>query len=149
MKISRTIVYAVQATVALSQARCNVPISCRQLADSGQMPERFLLQILRSLVANGVLCSVMGSSGGYYLARTPEEITLLDILDAFDNPLTIPSFPELPGLTSTVRDRLVTCVAESSFAARQELEKITLEDLISSSPRSSRFLNRGLKANAG
>jgi Rrf2 family protein len=147
MKISRTIVYALQATIALSEGRRNIPISCRQLAGGGKMPQRFLLQILRSLVAKGVLRSVIGATGGYYLARSPDQITLLQILDAFENPLTVPSIPELPGIAPMARKRLTACVAESAFAARQELEKITIDDLIRSSAQSTQILSGGFSSN--
>ncbi len=55
MKISRTIIYAVQVTIALSEIGRDKPVSSRQLADDGKMPERFLPQILRNLVTHGVL----------------------------------------------------------------------------------------------
>lgn len=58
MKLTRTISYAVQAMIALSELDRSTPVSGRQLADYGKLPEKFLLQILRNLVANGVLCSV-------------------------------------------------------------------------------------------
>ena len=120
--------------MVLARTSPNVPIACRQLAESGQMPERFLLQILRGLVANGVLHSVIGTSGGYYLARSPNQITLLQIFDAFENPLTTPQMPDLPGIDPRVARQLSACVEESAFAARQEFAKLTVADLIRSQP---------------
>jgi Rrf2 family protein len=51
------------------------------------MPDRFLLQILRNLVAHGLLRSTRGVIGGYALARSPEEISLLDIIEAVEGPV--------------------------------------------------------------
>src|SRR5689334_23809119 len=76
MKLSRTVVYAVQATLQLAQADTNGPIPCSQIASDGNMPERFLLQILRHLVTNGIMQSTRGVDGGYSLDRRPEEISL-------------------------------------------------------------------------
>jgi Rrf2 family transcriptional regulator, cysteine metabolism repressor len=129
MKLSRTIVYAIQATVALSEMGRNAPISCRQIADGRKMPERFLLQVLRNLVSHGVLESATGVMGGYYLARPPHKITLLEIMDAFDNPLSTPWVPELPEIMPITHERLVTCFAESTRAARQSLARFTIADL--------------------
>src|SRR5581483_9865662 len=50
MKLSRTVSYAVKAMVALAAAPRESPVCCKNLAESGEMPERFLLQILRTLV---------------------------------------------------------------------------------------------------
>jgi Rrf2 family protein len=51
------------------------------------MPDRFLLQILRNLVAHGLLRSTRGVIGGYALARDPHEISLLDIIEAVEGPV--------------------------------------------------------------
>ena len=51
------------------------------------MPERFLLQILRVLVTHGILKSTRGVEGGYSLSRSPEAISLLEVIEAIDGPL--------------------------------------------------------------
>jgi Rrf2 family transcriptional regulator, cysteine metabolism repressor len=128
MKLSRTVVYAIQATLQLAQTEPNRPIPCRQVASRGNMPERFLAQILHSLVTHGVLESVHGPSGGYYLARAPDTITLLDIVELFDNPLEF-GIPELPGVTAYVQKRLTETLRNTWAAARSELKKLTIADL--------------------
>ena len=67
MKLSRTVGYALQATLQLARARPSQPVPCSRLATEGEMPERFLLQILRNLVAHGILGSTRGVDGGYTL----------------------------------------------------------------------------------
>jgi Rrf2 family protein len=129
MRLSRTIAYAVHAALQLGRAEPRVPIPCSQLSRDGQMPERFLLQILRSLVTHGVLQSTRGVEGGYCLSRPPDDITLRDIVEAFDNPLD-PTLPELAGLNSRVRERLLSTLLCVSSAARRELEKLSLADLL-------------------
>jgi Rrf2 family protein len=129
MKLSRTIVYAIHATLQLSHGERGVPIPCSQLATEGQMPERFLLQILRSLVTRGLLCSTRGVDGGYYLARPAEQISLSDIIEAFDNPLS-PAIPVLDALPPEVRKRLLNSLNGASAAAQNELAKLTMADLM-------------------
>lgn len=60
MKLSRTVAYAVRATIQLAQDPSDRPIPCSKLASEGKMPERFLLQILRNLVTHGILRSTRG-----------------------------------------------------------------------------------------
>lgn len=129
MRLSRTIAYAVAATLELARAEPNCPISCSDLASRGKMPKRFLLQILRVLVRYDVLCSVRGVGGGYYLARAPNDITLLDIFEAFEI-TPRPTVPELPRISGHTRERLMASLAKTSEAWRQELKKLTLADLV-------------------
>ena len=84
MKLSRTVAYAVRATLALAQAESDGPVPCSKLAAEGKMPERFLLQILRSLVTHGILRSTRGVDGGYALVRPAEEISLLEVIEAIE-----------------------------------------------------------------
>ncbi len=88
MKLSRTVMYALQAACQLGVAGLDEPVPSKRLAESGNMPDRFLLQILRNLVAHGLLRSTRGVIGGYTLARTPDEISLLDIIEAVEGPVS-------------------------------------------------------------
>lgn len=136
MKLSRTIAYAIHATLQLAGGERGVPIPCSQLATEGKMPERFLLQILRSLVTRGLLCSTRGVDGGYYLARPANEISLCDIVEAFDNPLS-PTMPALDGLPPDVRKRIMNSLNGAEAAALGELSKLSLADLMGSSRNGS------------
>ncbi|MGD9633856.1 MAG: Rrf2 family transcriptional regulator [Pirellulales bacterium] len=136
MKLSRTIAYAIHATLQLAGGERGVPIPCSQLATEGQMPERFLLQILRSLVTRGLLCSTRGVDGGYYLARPADQISLRDIVEAFDNPLA-PTIPALDALSPDVRKRIMSSLHAASASAHNELSKLTMADLMRSSRNGS------------
>ncbi len=52
------------------------------------MPVRFLLTILSKLVKRSILKSRRGTDGGYLLARRAEEISLLQLIEAVDGPIT-------------------------------------------------------------
>ena len=80
MKLSRSVSYALQAVLQLAASDARTPVPCSQLAAEGSMPERFLLQILRHLVAHGILDSARGVEGGYVLERSPDEISLLEVI---------------------------------------------------------------------
>lgn len=129
MKISRSIGYAVQATLDLAKADRTVPIPCSQLAARGKMPHRFLLQILRRLVANGVVCSTKGVAGGYSLARAPQQITLLQVVESLGNPFD-PQLPEIPGVSASARAQLLASLERTTAIVRVQLHKLTLADLV-------------------
>lgn len=54
----------------------------REIASEMDIPHRYLTQILANLVQQGVLTAVAGPTGGYVLARPPEDITLLEVVEA-------------------------------------------------------------------
>jgi Rrf2 family transcriptional regulator, cysteine metabolism repressor len=129
MKLSRTAGYALQATLQLARTGSSLPVPCSQLAAQGQMPERFLLQILRNLVTHGILHSVRGVDGGYRLERRADEISLLEIIEAVDGPLcTGTPLPE--GLREESLGKLRHALEEVTKTARQQLSQIKLSCLL-------------------
>ena len=58
-----------------------------------QIPLRFSLKILRELVAEGLVCSFKGAKGGYTLAKSPEEITLRQVIELVED---LPGIKENP-----------------------------------------------------
>jgi Rrf2 family protein len=129
MKISRTVAYALQATLLLAQANQGESIPCSRLAAEGKMPERFLLQILRNLVAHGILVSARGVDGGYRLERSPEKISILDVIEAMDGPLN-PSLPAAEGLAADSRQKLEKTISEVTQHVRRELGAVKLAHLL-------------------
>lgn len=129
MKLSQTIIYAIDATLALAQSEPGRPISCRELALDKQMPPRYLLQILGALARAGILCSVRGPEGGYYICRSLAEITLLDIFDALEK-LSEKKFDAVSDFGPGVREKLAKCFSSAVAAERRELSRLTLSDLV-------------------
>lgn len=129
MKVSRSMAYAVQALQQLAIADSKSPIPCNLLAREGQMPERFLLQILRTLVNNGLLNSIRGVEGGYVLAKPADEISLLDVFEAFDTPI-VPSIPPLPSLSDYARSQMSQSMNRLAGLVRRELSQTSIADLL-------------------
>jgi Rrf2 family transcriptional regulator, cysteine metabolism repressor len=130
MKLSRTSSYALQAVLQLARSDSSgTPIPCSRLAADGKMPERFLLQILRSLVTHGILGSTRGVVGGYCLERSPEDISLLDVIEAVDGPV-VPTLPIHEGLSDEANDKLKCVMATVTDLARRELAAIKLVHLL-------------------
>jgi Rrf2 family protein len=130
MKLSRTVSYALKAMVALASEAGESPVCCKHLAEVGGMPERFLLQILRTLVTHNLLRSVRGVYGGYCLARDPREITLLEIVEAIDGPFSL-HLPDGTPCDTAIGKSL----SELSARLREDLDRVKLADLVSSECR--------------
>ena len=129
MRMSRSTAYAIGAVLQLADAPPGQPVPCSRLAKIGQMPERFLLQILRTLVNHGLLKSTRGVDGGYSLTRPISEITLLQIFEATEGPLT-PSIPPLDSLPETSQQQLLKVLEGISAATCQRLASVRLSDLV-------------------
>ncbi len=129
MKISRTVGYALQATLQLAERDSEVPVPCSRLATEGKMPERFLLQILRNLVAHGILESTRGVDGGYALERDARDISLLDVIEAVDGPMSS-GMPIGDGLPSESKSKLKDALGEITDLARRELQAVKLAHLL-------------------
>ncbi len=130
MRMSRSTAYAIGAVLQLANAPPGVPVPCSRLAKTGEMPERFLLQILRMLVNHGLLKSTRGVDGGYSLTRPLSEITLLQIFEATDGPL-IPSIPPLDSLPESSQAQLLKVLEGISAASCQSLAEVKMSDLAS------------------
>ena len=127
MKLSRTVMYALQATCQLGASDDDSPVPSKRLAESGGMPDRFLLQILRNLVAHGLLRSTRGVIGGYALARSPEEISLLDIIEAVEGPVSFDT-EQLPSDQSCLQQALEAVTVN----IRRDLSDLKLSQILPS-----------------
>ncbi len=61
-------------------------LSVRKLADRLSVPPRMMTNILNSLTHRGLVKSCRGSQGGYSLALSPRDITVLALLEAIEGP---------------------------------------------------------------
>ncbi len=63
-------------------------LQARTISRNQRIPLRFLEQVLRPLKKAGLVESIRGAQGGYLLAKSPEEISIGDILEAIEGPIT-------------------------------------------------------------
>lgn len=88
MRLSKRGEYGLRAMIELASCEeGNGIMQIRDLAERQQIPPKFLEQILLTLKNAGLLNSKLGVGGGYYLARSPQEITLGQIVRVLDGPL--------------------------------------------------------------
>lgn len=128
MKLSRATIYAIMAVIQMSDSTTAPPVSCSRLSRLGRMPERFLLQILRSLVTHGICVSTRGVDGGYRLAKPLSQITLLEVVEATDGPLGSDLEP-IAGLARQSHERLGDLLRQAATDVRKRLASIPLSQL--------------------
>lgn len=130
MQLSQSVTYALQALLQLAESGEGMLITRGKLAATGRMPERFLLEILHDLVKRGILRSTRGGGGGFTLARHPENITLLDVIEAVDGPLPI-GLPANTTLAEPLCNWLRANLEQITESSRLRLAGINLKRLLS------------------
>ncbi|MDZ4820472.1 MAG: Rrf2 family transcriptional regulator [Planctomycetota bacterium] len=128
MKVFAKTEYACIAVLELAQTYdSGDPVRIRDIADQHGIPSRFLVQILLQLKGAGLVASTRGAAGGYQLVRSPDEITLGEVMGTIDG--------NEPINTSTSSDSPISRVllrAWRTVAAKEHemLKEITFADLV-------------------
>jgi Rrf2 family protein len=66
-----------------------VSISAREIAAQYHIPAELLAKVLQKLARKGLLVSQHGMNGGYVLARDPARISIVDVVEALEGPISI------------------------------------------------------------
>ena len=64
-------------------------VSSREIAVQYRIPAELLAKVLQKLARKGLLVSQQGMNGGYVLAKDPALISIVDVLEALDGPISI------------------------------------------------------------
>ncbi|MBK9128527.1 MAG: Rrf2 family transcriptional regulator [Phycisphaerales bacterium] len=88
MRLGRASSYAIFATAHLAQHMNGKPIQGRDIAEACGVPAGHLLKILQQLVRAQILSSERGPAGGFLLRKGARDITLLEIVEAIDGPIS-------------------------------------------------------------
>jgi Rrf2 family protein len=131
MKLTRASSYALHAVVYMAtQKQMDKPIASHAIAQERGIPERFLLKVLKPLVSHQILLSIKGPNGGYRLAKKPNEITMLDIIEAVEGgPIrgTSPMGTEDPD--NPLNRQLDAICTQSAEQIRKQLGKVKISEL--------------------
>jgi Rrf2 family protein len=107
--------YAIRALAELARLGGPAPVPIAELARRRDVPAQFLEQLFAVLRRAGVLGSQRGVKGGYFFAREPSEITVLEIVELLDGPLGSGS---------------ESVFADAAAAARTVLAQATIADVV-------------------
>lgn len=88
LRLSKKADYALIAMKHLA-LRGEASSSAREIAGLYDIPIELLAKILQRLVRRGLLVSQQGTRGGYQLVRLPSQISVADVIQAIDGPVTV------------------------------------------------------------
>jgi Rrf2 family protein len=121
MNISTRGRYGLRALLEIAVQPDKEPVTIRDISQKQQMSVTYLEQILHKLKKAGIVRSIRGARGGYVLARKGDKITVSQIINALDGPISI-SYCDFPQM------REKSCIGPSACVSRILWKK--LEDLI-------------------
>jgi Rrf2 family protein len=128
LRLSKKADYALIAMKHLA-LRGDGSSSAREIASLYDIPIELLAKILQRLVRRGLLVSQQGTRGGYQLARVPLLISVADVIQAIDGPVTVTACSTAEGSNCEqfakcnvrdplwrVRERILTALGECTIA---------------------------------
>jgi len=89
MQITRQADYALRAMLFLARLESGQRAATSQIAKEMKIPASFLAKIISQLSIAGLIQTSRGAHGGVKLARQPHEVSLLDVVEAIDGPITL------------------------------------------------------------
>jgi Rrf2 family protein len=152
MRVSKKTDYALRALFTLVEHHGGAPIPIRELARRNDAPKRFLEQIMLALKAQGWVDSTAGIRGGYVLAKSPDKITLGQVVRHFDGILAPIDCVSVTGYQrcsqeSVCRFRRVFFDARNYVA--NLMDRATLAEVAKGTPLTRRELTTGFTEFSG
>jgi Rrf2 family protein len=89
LRLSKKADYALMAMKHLALRGDQGSSSAREIAEQYSIPIELMAKVLQRLVRRGLLASHQGTRGGYQLGRSPSEISVADVIQAIDGPVTV------------------------------------------------------------
>ena len=130
MRVSAKSDYALRALIEMAAREDAKAVSAEELGRLQDIPHGFLQAILADLRRAGVLVAQRGQSGGWRMARDPEQVTVADVIRAVDGPLVsiYGLRPEAVEYNETAAVLQYVWIA-SRHSLRDVLEKVTVRQL--------------------
>lgn len=121
MEITRQADYAVRAVLHIAKLPEGERLATSTIAEQEHIPLPFLAKIISQLSVKGIVDAMRGARGGVQLARSPENISLLEVIEAIDGEITLNRCVLNEGackMTNTCAIREVWCEAQSQLVTR-------------------------------
>lgn len=111
----------------------SVRMDAKSISDISGVPLRFSLKILRKLVAGGLVKSYKGTRGGYELAKAPNEISVLDVVEITEGKVHINRCISKDFICTRPNEgpcKFKKCFDDISAEIRTSMQKITFDRFI-------------------
>lgn len=133
MQITRQADYALRAVMYLARMDDGDKASTKYIAEEQQIPPSFLAKIVSQLSIAGLIQTSRGAHGGISLAKPPQEISILEVVEAIDGPLLLNECTSKPQVCSFGEEcplHHIWCDAKNELHERLSTATFARENLI-------------------
>ena len=107
------------------------PVLGKDISEAESLPPAYLEQIMASLRRAELVGGTRGARGGYVLSRSPEQVTLTDLITALEGPILLSECPGGPSCCASPDACEVSEVFSAGEAALHEVyDNIRLSDMV-------------------
>ncbi len=141
MQLSMRTDYALRALFTLVEHHGGKPIPIIELARRNDIPKRFLEHIMLDLKERGWVDSVAGKRGGYLLMRSPERITMGEVVRHFDGylaPIACVSVTDYKRCSQESVCRFRRVMLEARNVVARLMDRATLAQIMRGGPVTDR-----------
>ncbi|MCJ7813414.1 Rrf2 family transcriptional regulator [bacterium] len=133
LRLSTKGLYSIRAVSRLANQYGKGPVSIRTIAREEYIPLHYLEQLMSRLRRKGFLKSVRGPGGGYLLTRSPDQISIGDIIQTLEGKVTIAHCVDEDQQTRCGLEK--TCISRDFWSALSQrvqciLDSVSLQELI-------------------
>ncbi len=130
LRISKLTDYGILLLARFAAAPRDAQLSAREMAETTTLPLPVVSKMLKELANAGLLESLRGAKGGYRLVRTPDAITVAEIVHALEGPIALMECTAGPGHC----EQEARCTVQEPWhrinrAVHDALSRVTLADL--------------------
>ena len=131
MRLSTKGRYGTRLMLELALCHGKGPVLLKDIAKRQRISEGYLEHLLPPLKASGLVNSTRGAHGGYTLAKAPSKITLKEVIEALEGPLSLVECVNVPSVCERVRSCVTRNIwKELGKKISQTLASVTLKDMI-------------------
>ncbi len=136
MKLSTRTQYGLRMLCQLAMSYDRGSLQMGEIGDREGISEKYLGQIMLILKSSGLVLSVRGAQGGYYLSRSPDKIGMVEVFEVLDGEIFDFGEEQAAGSALSAAERRDTRTATDELwgrvrdAIRTELARWTLDDVV-------------------
>ena len=130
MKLSPAAELAIRGVLVLAEQHGAGPVTLETVCSRRKLPRQYLVKIFASLAKSDIVAPIRGKRGGYRLARRPEQITLLQIIEAVEGPIFLNYCQHSPPKCDEIDCAMRPVWTELQKVVREKLGALTLVDCL-------------------
>lgn len=130
MKLSPAAEYAVRGILVLTEKYGQGPVTLDAICSRRKLPKQYLTKLFSQLSKAGLIHPVRGKGGGYMLGRAPNEINILQVIEAIEGPVILNLCQHSPSQCHEELCKIRPIWTELQKAVQEKLSGLKLSEAV-------------------